>query len=199
MDPWFKQLKEAKKYAILNKSMKKVHYQLKDGREIVEDYNLQTNVVTRRAWKKDTIENQNIWDIELGDKDEIPNIQMETQLIKENLSQPIISKRNTRINLEWRIRNLPYPIEIYSVTCNKDKNSLIVRTSNKKYFKIIHLPELDRLCIPLKQESVTFSHKCNTLIITYKKPKKLLDFEKAVLKIAKDVEPIMTPTNLMEL
>ncbi|KAK9885027.1 hypothetical protein WA026_009251 [Henosepilachna vigintioctopunctata] len=189
MEYFLNELRDAKKSAIVDNFLKKVHYHLKDERELVEEYNLQTNIVTRRAWrKKDTIGNDNAWEIELGDPGE--NFQVENiPVIKENNSQPSISRRNTQINLEWRIRNLPYPIETYSVTCNDDKKNLTVRTSNKKYFKILNIPELERLCIPLKQENVTFSHKYNTLIITYKKPQQLLNFEKAVLEIAKEVQP----------
>lgn len=82
------------------------------------------------------------------------------------LFQPVVSRRNTRINLEWRIRNLPYSIETYAVTVDNEKKCLVVRTTNKKYFKILRIPELDRLQLPPQQESVQFTHKFNTLVIS---------------------------------
>lgn len=80
--------------------------------------------------------------------------------------QPILMRRNTRINLEWRIRNLPYPIETYSVAANAEEKCIIVRTTNKKYFKRLEIPELERIGITPVQANVEYSHKFNTLIIT---------------------------------
>ncbi|XP_045464661.1 protein DPCD-like [Harmonia axyridis] len=188
MRSWLDELKDAKKSAIADQMLKKVLYELKDGRELVEEYDLQSNLVTRRAWKvKDQLGKQKEWDIELGDPE--PNSEDLSRVsIKENASQPIVSRRNTKTSLEWRIRNLPYPIETYSITSDEEKNTIIVRTTNKKYFKSLTIPELARLNVPPRQDNISFIHKFNTLIITYKKPKELLEFEKAVLEIAKRVE-----------
>lgn len=68
--------------------------------------------------------------------------------------------------MEWRIRNLPYPLETYSVTADKDNKSLIVRTTNKKYYKKLNIPELVRTMLLPEQEHIQFTHKYNTLIIT---------------------------------
>lgn len=188
MKDWFLQLKEAKKSAFCDGNLKKVHYDFHDGREMVEEYNTSTNVVTRRAWRlKNKMSQKDQWEIELGEAE--PNFNKDDELlIKENVSQPLISKRNTRLNLEWRIRNIPYPIETYSVTRNSEKKSLIVRTSNKKYYKEIFIPELERLHLTPIQDNISFSHKFNTLIITYKKPKELLEFEKMVWLMVKEVK-----------
>lgn len=85
-----------------------------------------------------------------------------------NFPQPMVSRRNTKNELEWRIRNLPYPIETYSVTCDDEKNTMTVRTTNKKYFKNLRVPELDRLGLKVEQSNVSFVHKYNTLIISVK-------------------------------
>lgn len=61
---------------------------------------------------------------------------------------------------------MPYPIETYSVTVDKDNTCMFVRTSNKKYFKKLDIPELKRVGLFPEQSSVEFSHKFNTLIIT---------------------------------
>ncbi|XP_044761866.1 protein DPCD-like [Coccinella septempunctata] len=185
---WLEELQEAKKSSIVDHTLKKVLYEFKDGRELVEEYDLQTNMITRRAWKvKDQIGKQKEWDIELGDPE--PNIEDLNRLsIRENSSQPIVSRRNTKNNLEWRIRNLPYPINTYSVICDDEKETIVVRTSNKKYFKTLTVPELQRIGLRPKQDNVSFVHKCNTLIITYKKPKALLDFEKSLFEIVKNVD-----------
>lgn len=75
-------------------------------------------------------------------------------------------KRITKTNIEWRIRNLSYPVETYSVTADPDARCLIIRTTNKKYFKKIQVEELDRVNLCPEQKNIDFSHKYNTLIIT---------------------------------
>lgn len=76
-----------------------------------------------------------------------------------------MTKRITKTNIEWRIRNLPYPIEVYSVSVNPDQKCLVVRTSNKKYFKNIPIEELNRCNLLPKQANISISHQFNTLII----------------------------------
>lgn len=71
--------------------------------------------------------------------------------------------------MEWRIRNLPYPVQVYSVTVDQDNKSIIIRTSNKKYFKKLTIPELERVNVAPQQDKLSFTHKFNTLIITVSK------------------------------
>ncbi|KAF5295289.1 hypothetical protein FQA39_LY13154 [Lamprigera yunnana] len=177
MSDWFNTLKNAKKTCIQQGNLRKVHYALPNQREMVEEYNMDTGVLTRRAWKMErSIGGEKDWIVEIGDHDPvIPK--SDEMLIKENATQPFISRRITRNNLEWRIRNLPYPINVYSIETDGEKKALIVRTSNKKYYKILNVPELQRLNLLLKQSNVQFTHKFNTLIITYKKPAELINFE----------------------
>lgn len=70
----------------------------------------------------------------------------------------------TKSALEWRIRNLSYPKDVYSVTAEEDE-TITVRTSNKKYFKKIVVPDLERIGLKPKQENISFSHRFDTLII----------------------------------
>lgn len=184
MTDWFSQLKKSKKSCIVDGKLKRVHFDFGDGREMVEEYNLDTNVVTRRAWRHNKhLKGEDKWEVEIGDPEPVYNEQ-ETLTIRENSNQvftfvifptlwttlccfqPFVSRRITRTNLEWRIRNLPYPIETYSVTADQDSRCLVVRTSNKKYFKKLTIPDLERLNLLPEQENVSFSHKFNTLIIT---------------------------------
>ncbi|XP_018569951.1 protein DPCD [Anoplophora glabripennis] len=189
MSDWFAQLKKAKKSCIVDGKLKRVHFDFGDGREMVEEYNLDTNVVTRRAWRHNKeLKGEDKWEVEIGDPEPVYNKE-ETVLIRENSNQPFVSRRITRTNLEWRIRNLPYPIETYSVTAEPDSKNLVVRTANKKYFKKLPIPDLDRLNLLPEQENISFSHKFNTLIITYKKPKALVDLEKAVLQEINEIQP----------
>ncbi|XP_072392841.1 protein DPCD [Diabrotica undecimpunctata] len=189
MNEWFIRLQKAKKTCIKQRDLKKVHYELDKGQVMVEEYNIQTGVLTRRAWKRlGKLANEEAWDIEIGDPD--PTfLNKEEYSIKESSGQPCITRRNTKKILEWRIRNLPYPIEVYSITIDPDEQCLVVRTSNKKYFKKLPIPDLARLGISLDQSNVSFTHKFNTLIIVYEKPKELLEFEKSLYEEIKKIEP----------
>lgn len=47
---------------------RKIHFLLEDGREMVEEYHLETNVLVRRAWKEKGNLGQNEgWNVEIGD------------------------------------------------------------------------------------------------------------------------------------
>lgn len=47
---------------------RKVHFLLEDGKEMVEEYNIDTNVVVRRVWKEKNSFGTNIgWTVEVGD------------------------------------------------------------------------------------------------------------------------------------
>lgn len=61
---------------------------------------------------------------------------------------------------------MPYPLEVYSVVVDSENSCLIVRTTNKKYYKKFRVPELDRVNLVPRQDAIQFTHKYNTLIIT---------------------------------
>ncbi|XP_053666209.1 protein DPCD [Anopheles marshallii] len=187
---WLALIKSAEKSSIIQGNVRKVHYRFPDGRQMAEEYSTDTGVVLRRAWKNKTaLLQKEEWLIELGDS--IPVGLKENELIlRESCSEPMLSKRVTRNALEWRIRNLPYPISTYTVTCGENDATITVRTSNKKYFKKIEVPELKRCNIIPSQDSLAMVHKNCTLIITYKKPTILLDMERAILTTLQDVETV---------
>ncbi|GAB0095625.1 Protein DPCD [Sergentomyia squamirostris] len=185
---WLNLIRAAEKSSIISNNVRKIHYTFPDGREMVEEYSLETGIVQRRAWrKKQDLRGEPDWEIELGEVSKELRIGGEF-LLRESNTEPILSKRITKTNIEWRIRNLPYPVETYTVTADTEKKSMLVRTSNKKYFKVISIPELQRCNTPPRQDNISFKHQHNTLIISYQKPKILLDMEKSVLLELKDVE-----------
>ncbi|XP_066149256.1 protein DPCD [Euwallacea fornicatus] len=190
MTDWFTQLQKAKKTCLVDKNLKKIHFDFGDGRELVEEYDLSTALLTRRAWRfnKGFNKNEETWEIEVGDPE--PNYKPNDKcMIRENSNQPFVTKSVTKSTLEWRIRNLPYSVDIYSVVVDKASYSLIVKTTNKKYYKKLPVQDLERLGIELEQKDVSFSHKFNTLIVTYNKPKKLQDVERAIFNEVKQIQP----------
>lgn len=41
-------------------------------------------------------------------------------------------RKDTLSSFQWRIRNLPYPEEVYSVSVEKEQRCCVIRTTNKK-------------------------------------------------------------------
>ncbi|XP_011687664.1 PREDICTED: protein DPCD [Wasmannia auropunctata] len=197
-DSWLKIIQNARKTAVIEDGHRKVHFLLEDGKEMVEEYNTDTNVVVRRAWKEKNGFGMNVgWAVEVGEP-ERKQKDIEIYGIEESSNAPIITRRITKTSLEWRIRNLPYPENVYSVTAEQD-GTMTVRTSNKKYFKNIKIPDLERIGLKSEQQRISFRHQYNTLIITYKKPPQLIDVEKkvlaAVLQLKTDSKDVQCPTS----
>ncbi|XP_023945690.1 protein DPCD [Bicyclus anynana] len=188
---WYKSLLNAEKTCLKEDQIKKIHYKFEDGNEMVEEYNADTRVLLRRAWKvKGKIGGEGKWLVEIGDP--IPDAVTNTDAldIKESKDQPVLLKRNTKINIEWRIRNLPYPIETYSIKANDEEKHIVISTSNKKYYKKLEVPELVRVGLPIEQSKINATHQFNTLIITYNKPQTLIEMEKEWYQELNKIKPM---------
>ena len=80
---------------------------------------------------------------------------------------------DTKERFEWRIRNLPYPKETYIVEVDHPKQQIVLKTTNKKYFKRIDIPDLKRLGLVLMESNIAWKYANNTVIISYDKPKEV--------------------------
>lgn len=203
---WLNYLKSAEKNSMISGRSRKLFYKFPDGQQMAEEYSMDTGVVQKRAWRKSKqLMGEPEWEVELGedprqlgpggDADDLRNADG-SFTVKISNTEPILSKRVTKKNIEWRIRNLSYPIEVYQVEADGEKRAIVVKTSNKKYYKVIPVPDLDRCGILPEQANISIHHQYNTLIITYKKPEILCEMEAQVLLLLKDVE---TETDMEEL
>lgn len=87
MSLWFDKLRNAKKSCIQQGNLRKVHYEFEEGNAMVEEYNTETGVLTRRAWKKKTkLGGDCDWDIEIGDP-EPKHLRTEGLIIEESANQ----------------------------------------------------------------------------------------------------------------
>ncbi|CAF4932568.1 unnamed protein product [Rotaria sp. Silwood1] len=183
---WIEKLKSAKKAGLLQNDRKKIHYTFDDQTEMVEEYDAKTNLLLIRKWRQKsnsglkTLATSDVWTFEIGQNYETRPIADNTLGMTESTTTPIFSRNDKNDSFEIRIRNLPYSIDIYQLTIDKDKREFILRTTNKKYFKRFSIADLDRLNLPLEENNLSYSHANNTLIISYKKPKAILDLEKQV-------------------
>ncbi|KAI5089926.1 protein DPCD, partial [Silurus meridionalis] len=183
---WPDLLKAAKKTALISDGKRKVHYLFTDGTEMAEEYDMKTDaLLSRRLRSKTRLGGQEAWQVEVGETG--PNL-TETGEIKENSSNVLFMRKDNKTSFQWRVRNIPYPIETYEITVEPQERCCIIRTTNKKYYKKFNLPDLDRCQLPLESSALSFSHANNTLIISYKKPKEILGLEQELMRELKKLK-----------
>lgn len=144
----------------------------------------------RRAWKpNNTILRQSRWNVEVGDpqvEDRENNANLGLSESEDNVRilfdfsvsrrcnlsaimsrQPYVVHRVTRTKLEWRIRNFRYTNDSqYSVTLDdSNEKCIVVRTTDRKFYKKIPLLDFQRLNLTPSQSSLKHSHSLGTLII----------------------------------
>ncbi|XP_067858082.1 protein DPCD [Heptranchias perlo] len=186
---WLESLRGAKKTAVVQEGQRKVHYLFPDGREMVEEYEVSSDQLTVRKWKQNnTLGAPGQWQFEVGEAFSRAVGSLEQQLIQESSSNPIFTRKDTKMSFQWRVRNLPYPKKVYSTTIELDERCCVVRTSNKKYYKKFNIPDMDRCRLPLDSSALSFTHANNTLIITYQKPTEILQLEQEVLRELKKMK-----------
>ncbi|KAM7393804.1 hypothetical protein PAMP_020649 [Pampus punctatissimus] len=185
---WLDILKLSKKTALIHDGKRKIHYLFTDGKEMAEEYDLKTDELIVRKWRlKSTLGAQGLWQVEIGEPSG-PVTSSDTEVIKENCSNPMFMRKDTKASFQWRIRNLPYPKDVFIVSVEPSERCIIIRTSNKKYYKKFSIPDLDRSQLPLDSSALSFTHANNTLIVSYKKPKEILTLEQELLRELKKLK-----------
>jgi hypothetical protein len=94
----------------------------------------------------------------------------EVETLEPSARSPIFFRQDTATDWSWRVRQLPYPASTYQVTVDAEKNQIVVRTTNKKYFKRIDAPNGEKM----KQSEVNWNWGYETLVITHKKPPRVI-------------------------
>jgi hypothetical protein len=174
---------EPKKVCVRGDGRKKVHTTNPDGSEIVEEFDERTDVLLlRKSRKPSALGKETEWVTEVGQVHE-KVFDPHADTLRASSSNPIFLRKDTPEHFQWRIRNLAYPASVYSVTIDHEKQHIVVRTSNKKYFKRIDVEDLSRLGLKLKDESLSWKHQHNTLIISYTRPIEVIKSEQESLKL----------------
>ncbi|XP_066517143.1 protein DPCD [Hoplias malabaricus] len=185
---WSEVLRSSKKTALISDGKRKVHYLLPDGSEMAEEYDMKTDeLISRKLSSKTKLGGPGQWEVEVGEAslNTVPSTEAE---IKENSSNPVFMRKDTKSNFQWRVRNIPYPVDTYNISVEPAERCCIIRTRNKKYYKKFSIPDLDRCQLPLESTALSFSHANNTLIISYKKPKEILTLEQELMKELKKLK-----------
>uniref|UniRef100_A0A671TWP2 Protein DPCD n=2 Tax=Sparus aurata TaxID=8175 RepID=A0A671TWP2_SPAAU len=156
---------------------------------MAEEYDLKTDELIVRKWRnKSTLGAQGTWQVEVGEPLAGPVTSSDSEVIKENCSNPVFMRKDTKTSFQWRIRNLPYPKDVFSVSVEPSERCIIIKTSNKKYYKKFTVVDLDRSQLPLDGSALSFTHANNTLIVSYKKPKEILTLEQELMKELKKLK-----------
>ncbi|XP_040461497.1 protein DPCD isoform X2 [Falco naumanni] len=130
---WLERLRAASKTALVQDGKRKIHYLFEDGKEMAEEYDMKTSQLVSRKWReKNTLGGSGKWQVEVGEPASPLLEALESELIKESSSNPVFVRKDTLSSFQWRIRNLPYPKEVYSVSVEQEQRCCVVRTTNKK-------------------------------------------------------------------
>eukprot|EP01060_Flectonema_neradi_P000734 TRINITY_DN10454_c4_g1_i1.p1 TRINITY_DN10454_c4_g1~~TRINITY_DN10454_c4_g1_i1.p1 ORF type:complete len:213 (+),score=33.98 TRINITY_DN10454_c4_g1_i1:61-639(+) len=157
------------KTALIQGGRKKIHATYNGGIEMVEEYDVITDKLLVRKWRKEgQLGGEGSWEYEIGGS----TIGSGNEFLQESSKNPLLVRSDDATTFEWRIRNLPYPKDVYKVAV--ENSEIVVRTTNKKYFKKISIPDMRRLNLPLDNSEVSWKHAHNTLIISYSKPQPVL-------------------------
>ena len=115
-------------------------------------------------------------------------------------AQPSVARCDTARDFVWRVRNVPWPAETYEVTVEPASREVVLRTTNRKFFKRLRIPELDaaRPPLPLTPTALTWQHSGTTLAISYRKPPEVLAAEEAEKQQARapSLLPVVRPATL---
>lgn len=170
---------------------RKCHFTLPDDSEVIEEYDMSTDeLLLKKKRSKTVLGALSEWVYDVGEAPARATI--ENDMLRASNSNPALARKDRPHAFEWRVRNLPYPKATYSVTVDTEQNQIVIRTSNKKYFKRLDVEELDRLRLPLEEASLTWNHENSTLIVQYKKPAVVMQKEKEA-KIARLSAPEAQP------
>ena len=140
---------------------------------------MNTNEVLLRKWKRPKEFGQAEWQFEIGDDGK--TFDPESDLLSASATQPIFIRKDTADKFEWRIRNLPYPKDTYIIEVDHTKQQIVLKTTNKKYYKRIDIPDLKRAELEIEESSVTWKYANNTVIIGYGKPDQVKQKEAQML------------------
>ena len=180
MESKAKQVKNGTRTYLINGDFIKFHTVFKDGSEIVEEYGIYSEEIESRRVKKIGMTGKEQWNTEIGE--EIKPRNNDEFLIKENDNNPLFIRKDTPKEFQWRVRNLKGDADNFMVECDKDKQQIVIRTKNKKYYKRFNIPDLERLNIKLDESLMKVNFVNSTLIISYTKPKEILEAENEILE-----------------
>jgi hypothetical protein len=83
---------------------------------------------------------------------------------------PTFSQEDTTEYFQWIVTNLPYPASTYDIKVDSVRQQIVIRTSNKKYYKRIDVPDMVDRGLQLSDKLLQWKHSQNKLVVSYLKP-----------------------------
>ena len=142
---------------------------------MVEEFDVNSNECLVRRTKKPKDFGEADWVYEIGQQEVTFNA--ETDTMAPSKLNPVFMRKDTADRFEWRIRNLPYPKETYTILIDHAKQEIVLKTSNKKYYKRFDIPDMKRAGLELEDSEVVWKYQNNTVIIGYDKPEKVKEMD----------------------
>jgi hypothetical protein len=163
---------------------KRVHTTWPDGQEFVEEFSAQTEELLVRRWKAaaSALGKAPSWEYEIGEAPAVVGASAGGSALGggfrvSSSRNPAFLCRDSPDCFVWRVRNVPYAEEVYQLAVDHEKQQILLRTSNKKYFKRWDIPTLKRLGLGLDMSRLSYSHSGTTLVIKYEKDDTVLVYE----------------------
>ena len=166
--------------------------------ERVDEYDMRTQELLVRKWRSaNALGRKRAWEFEVGEEGRTTSDAAATRGagggdgaggaapdLRVSSKNPVFLRRDTPRAFVFRVRNLPYSREIYQLSLDEEKQQIVLRTTNRKYYKRFDLPALKRLGLPLETGALSYDYDAGTkvLLIRYGKPAPLLQFEMAERK-----------------
>lgn len=116
----------------------------------VEEYDLQTDELVVRKFRIFSLNKKTEWVYEVG----LPpltasNLNSEKDLLlRENPNQPVLTRKDSAHEFQWRIRNLPYSVDVYQISVAEETQEIVVRTTNKKFEYLLFCAD-SHICLTL--------------------------------------------------
>ncbi len=109
---------------VVQNGRRKLHYLYPDQTELIEELDVNTNEVLLRKWKRPQAKDLPSqaapeWEYEIGEDTKAFNPEQDLLAISDK--NPQFKRKDTKERFEWRIRNLPYPKETYSIEVDHQK------------------------------------------------------------------------------
>jgi len=159
--------------AFRNGQYKTIVYEEKNGIQTVDICEIDTGkLLARKQRERLTSGADGSWEWVYGspleDKQEIESIAVSQG------KNPIFMRLDNATHWQWRVRQIPYPSNFYSVNVDEEKNQIVIRTTNKKYFKRINAPNNEKF----EQSKIEWNWSFSTLVIQHPKPPRVVAQEK---------------------
>jgi len=143
------------------------------GAEVVELCTLDTGeLIARKERRRMGYSEKLSW--ELTHRTHVPERRDVNTMELAQGRNPVFFRQDTAAEWCWRVRQIPYRANFYQVTVDEPKNQIVVRTTNKKYYKRIDAPHGEKMAA----SDINWNWQFETLVITHKKPPRVVAAEK---------------------